>query len=116
MDRRLVAQELKIVFCRPPLIIVQEPVVLSTSFYLALIYSILYLFFQGYPIIFHRRSTSYFIYLSKRSRTSAKIQLFLGVYSLPPSLISLGYIPSKSRRLHVLKVGKLLTYPSNFQS
>ncbi|KAH7139684.1 major facilitator superfamily domain-containing protein [Dactylonectria estremocensis] len=44
--------ELKIVFSRPFKMILQEPLVLFTSLYLALIYATLYLFFQAYPIIF----------------------------------------------------------------
>lgn len=47
------AAELKVVFARPFSMMFQEPVVLFTSLYLALVYSILYLFFQAYPIIFH---------------------------------------------------------------
>lgn len=51
-DHRL-ATELKVVFARPFSMMFQEPVVLFTSLYLALVYAILYLFFQAYPIIFH---------------------------------------------------------------
>ncbi|KAL5590083.1 hypothetical protein FOVSG1_011950 [Fusarium oxysporum f. sp. vasinfectum] len=69
MSSGRVAEELKIVFGRPASMMIQEPVVLFTSLYLALIYSILYLFFQGYSIIFQR------------------------VYGLSPSLIGLGYLP-----------------------
>jgi multidrug resistance protein len=41
---------------RPFIMMAQEPVVLLTSLYLALVYSILYLFFQAYPIIFNGKS------------------------------------------------------------
>ncbi|VUC25029.1 unnamed protein product [Clonostachys rosea] len=44
--------ELKTVFSRPFVMVYQEPVVLFSSLYLALIYATLYLFFQAYPIIF----------------------------------------------------------------
>lgn len=44
-------------FGRPLMMMVKEPVVTLTSLYLALVYSILYLFFQAYPIIFHSRSS-----------------------------------------------------------
>ncbi|KAJ3540012.1 hypothetical protein NM208_g5242 [Fusarium decemcellulare] len=40
------------IFLRPITFMVTEPVVLLTSLYLALAYSILYLMFQAYPIIF----------------------------------------------------------------
>ncbi|THC94941.1 hypothetical protein EYZ11_005580 [Aspergillus tanneri] len=42
------------VLSRPFVMIVQEPIVFCCSIYLALIYSILYLFFQAYPIVFHK--------------------------------------------------------------
>ncbi|RMJ18419.1 hypothetical protein CDV36_001890 [Fusarium kuroshium] len=44
--------ELKVVFSRPFTMLWKEPMVLFMSLYLALVYSILYLFFQAYPIIF----------------------------------------------------------------
>ncbi|KAL4888444.1 MFS general substrate transporter [Aspergillus ambiguus] len=40
------------VFTRPFVMIVQEPILLFTSLYLALVYAVLYLFFQAYPIVF----------------------------------------------------------------
>ncbi|RSL61189.1 hypothetical protein CEP53_005177 [Fusarium sp. AF-6] len=43
---------LKVIFSRPFIMPWKEPMVLFTSLYLALVYSILYLFFQAYPIIF----------------------------------------------------------------
>lgn len=52
-DHHRLTSELKVVFARPFSMMFQEPVVLFTSLYLALVYSILYLFFQAYPIIFH---------------------------------------------------------------
>lgn len=44
--------ELRAVFSRPAVMLVKEPIVTWTSAYLALVYSILYLFFQAYPVIF----------------------------------------------------------------
>ncbi|KAM0277697.1 hypothetical protein ACHAQH_005640 [Verticillium albo-atrum] len=61
--------ELRVVFTRPAVMMVREPIVLWTSLYLALVYSILYLFFQAYPVIFE------------------------GVYDLSPGIIGLGYLP-----------------------
>ncbi|KAK9650303.1 hypothetical protein HCH54_004692 [Aspergillus fumigatus] len=40
------------IFGRPFAIVVQEPILLFTSLYLALVYDVLYLFFQAYPIVF----------------------------------------------------------------
>ncbi|KAH0427463.1 hypothetical protein CcaCcLH18_09631 [Colletotrichum camelliae] len=48
-------KELSMVFSRPFTMILKEPIVLFTSVYLGLVYSILYLFFQAYPIIFGGR-------------------------------------------------------------
>ncbi|KAJ5949585.1 hypothetical protein N7454_001169 [Penicillium verhagenii] len=43
---------LSVILCRPFLMFTREPIVFCCSMYLALIYSILYLYFQAYPIIF----------------------------------------------------------------
>lgn len=48
--------EIKSIFTRPFTMMFGEPLVFFTSAYLALVYSILYLFFQAYPIIFRGRS------------------------------------------------------------
>lgn len=45
-------RDLREAFSRPAMMVVKESMVLFTSIYLALIYAILYLFFQFYPIIF----------------------------------------------------------------
>ncbi|KAI8720006.1 MFS domain-containing protein [Fusarium sp. LHS14.1] len=44
--------EIRAIFSRPFIMLWKEPIVLFTSLYLALVYSILYLFFQAYPVIF----------------------------------------------------------------
>ncbi|CAM1507203.1 Fc.00g068440.m01.CDS01 [Cosmosporella sp. VM-42] len=46
------SEELWVIFARPMIMLVREPIVLFTSLYLALVYSILYLYFQAYPIVF----------------------------------------------------------------
>lgn len=59
-DTGAIVREMGQVFTRPFLMAVREPIVLFTSLYLALIYSVFYLFFQAYPIIFqgeHERWT-----------------------------------------------------------
>lgn len=40
------------IFGRPFAMVVQEPILLFSSLYLALVYGVLYLFFQAYPIVF----------------------------------------------------------------
>lgn len=45
-------RDMKVIFTRPIVMFCKEPVVLFCSLYLALVYSVLYLFFQAYPIIF----------------------------------------------------------------
>ncbi|KAM0504561.1 hypothetical protein D7B24_001309 [Verticillium nonalfalfae] len=68
-SEKSLAAELRIVFTRPAVMMVKEPIVLWTALYLALVYSILYLFFQAYPVIFQ------------------------GVYDLSSGMIGLGYLP-----------------------
>ncbi|KAL6901144.1 major facilitator superfamily domain-containing protein [Trichoderma evansii] len=50
--RRHNTQGIKTVFLKPFTMAIEEPVLLFTSLYLAMIYATLYLFFQAYPIIF----------------------------------------------------------------
>ncbi|EEY17858.1 polyamine transporter 4 [Verticillium alfalfae VaMs.102] len=60
---------IQVIFARPFTMIVREPVVLFSSLYMALVYSILYLFFQAYPIIFQ------------------------GVYDMEPGFVGLAFLP-----------------------
>lgn len=62
-----ISGNLQTIFARPFIMMVREPVVLFTSLYLALVYSILYLFFQAYPIIFAGTYPSAEIYRVERS-------------------------------------------------
>ncbi|KAE8152266.1 major facilitator superfamily domain-containing protein [Aspergillus avenaceus] len=64
-----IAQEFGMVFTRPFVMVVQEPILLFSSLYLALVYAILYLFFQAYPIIFQ------------------------GLYNMSPGVSGLAFIP-----------------------
>lgn len=58
-----------VVLSRPFTMIVREPIVFCCSMYLALIYSILYLFFQAYPIVFQ------------------------GLYGMTPGVAGLAFLP-----------------------
>ncbi|UKZ48118.1 hypothetical protein TrVGV298_002354 [Trichoderma virens] len=80
------AQELRIVFSRPFVMISREPVVLFSSLYLALVYATLYLFFQAYPIIFE------------------------GVYKLSPGEVGLTFLPFSAGS--VIALGLFLWYSS----
>lgn len=60
---------IQVIFARPFTMMVREPVVLFSSLYMALVYSILYLFFQAYPIIFQ------------------------GVYDMEPGFVGLAFLP-----------------------
>lgn len=60
------------IFLRPLTLLFTEPILLSTSLYLALAYAVMYLMFQAYPIVFH------------------------DFYHLSPGMAGLAYIPSKS--------------------
>lgn len=54
---------------RPGLMLIQEPILLFSSLYLALVYALMYLFFQAYPIVYG------------------------GVYGLSQDMVGLAYIP-----------------------
>ncbi|KAE8356383.1 MFS general substrate transporter [Aspergillus coremiiformis] len=58
-----------VVLCRPFTMIVQESIVFCCSMYLALVYAILYLFFQAYPIVFQ------------------------GLYGMTPGVAGLAFLP-----------------------
>ncbi|KAB8069766.1 MFS general substrate transporter [Aspergillus leporis] len=57
------------ILCRPFSMIAQEPIVFCCSMYLALIYSLLYLFFQAYPLVFQ------------------------GLYGVSPGVAGLAFLP-----------------------
>lgn len=44
--------QMRVVLSRPFVMFIYEPIVFCCSMYLSLVYSILFLYFQGYPIIF----------------------------------------------------------------
>ncbi|KAE8386141.1 major facilitator superfamily domain-containing protein [Aspergillus alliaceus] len=63
------AENIAQILCRPFSMIAQEPIVFCCSIYLALIYSILYLYFQAYPIVFQ------------------------GLYGMTPGVAGLAFLP-----------------------
>jgi MFS family permease len=73
-------------FLRPLILLVTEPILLSTSLYLALAYSITYLMFQAYPVVFQGTSCYTFHNLALTS---------IGYYGLAPGPASLAWIPSR---------------------
>lgn len=46
-------RELSVSFTRPWVLLFREPIVLLTSLYIAIVYGTLYMFFAGFPIVFH---------------------------------------------------------------
>lgn len=68
-SRKNLSAELRIVFTRPYVMMAREPMVLSASLYLTLVYSILYLFFQAYPIIFNGKRDLHLTLLRLVSRS-----------------------------------------------
>lgn len=62
--------DIRKIFLRPVTLLFTEPILAATSAYLTLVYAIMYLMFQAYPIVFQ------------------------GFYGLSPSMASLAYIPS----------------------
>lgn len=79
--------DLRNIFLRPVTLLFTEPIVLSTSAYLTLVYSVMYLMFQAYPIVFQ------------------------DFYGLSPGMASLAYIPRECIRFLVLPSS--LTRPSS---
>ena len=80
------------IFLRPAVLIATEPILLSTALYLSLIYAIMYLMFQAYPIVFQRKSI-YIDYIL----TCPKLGLTCQIehYGLSAGIAGLAYVPSK---------------------
>jgi multidrug resistance protein len=78
------------ILCRPFSMIAQEPIVFCCSMYLALIYSLLYLFFQAYPLVFQGMSAS----LSLSGIISNRRFLIQGLYGVSPGVAGLAFLPS----------------------
>lgn len=51
------------IFLRPMMLMITEPILLSTSLYLTLVYAIMYLMFQAYPIVFQSKLASNSLFL-----------------------------------------------------
>lgn len=84
--------EIKILFTRPFTMLFQEPIVLFTSLYLALIYAVLYLFFQAYPIIF----VGTFIWLCKEILYKLQDLPLSEFYGLSTGEMGFAFLPGKS--------------------
>ncbi|MCJ1464878.1 MFS siderochrome iron transporter 1 [Pseudocyphellaria aurata] len=54
-DQPTLGQSIKIALSRPWILLVKEPIVLSLSIYMAIIYGILYLMFAAFPIVFQEQ-------------------------------------------------------------
>lgn len=97
-SEKSLAAELRIVFTRPAVMMVREPIVLWTALYLALVYSILYLFFQAYPVIFQGTCPGFGRFCPLGSGFGEWLHrsrhILPGVYDLSPGMIGLGYLPS----------------------
>ena len=71
LDERSMKQTLAINLSRPFYMLVREPIVLFTCLYLALAFSIFYLYFQAYPIIFEGMSIYFPFNLIRLTTTKA---------------------------------------------
>lgn len=79
--------QMSVVLSRPFLMFIHEPIVFCCSMYLALVYAILYLYFQAYPIVFQSTSCN-----------SSKIPNLLmcpDLYGLSAGISGLGFLPSE---------------------
>lgn len=54
-DRQTLGQSIKIALSRPWILLIKEPIVLSLSIYMAIVYGILYLMFAAFPIVFQEQ-------------------------------------------------------------
>lgn len=54
-NRPTLGQSIKIALSRPWILLIREPIVLSLSIYMAIIYGILYLMFAAFPIVFQEQ-------------------------------------------------------------
>lgn len=54
-DQPTLGRSIKIALSRPWILLVKEPIVLSLSIYMAIIYGILYLMFAAFPIVFQEQ-------------------------------------------------------------
>lgn len=81
------SQKMGSVLSRPFVMITREPIVFCCSLYLALIYSVLYLYFQAYPIVFQSMSTPY-----QLNPPLIPPEL----YGLSAGVTGLGFLPSTS--------------------
>ncbi|EXJ69737.1 uncharacterized protein A1O5_06808 [Cladophialophora psammophila CBS 110553] len=50
---KTLSQELPVAFTRPWILLFREPIVLLASLYISIVYGTLYMFFAGFPIVFH---------------------------------------------------------------
>jgi ABC-type thiamin/hydroxymethylpyrimidine transport system permease subunit len=69
-----------------------EPIILSTTVYISIAYSLVFFYFQAYPIIFEGMLSP----LPLRSRP----KLALGIFGFDVKSASLTYIPSKPNPPH----------------
>ncbi|KAF4119814.1 Sugar (and other) transporter [Geosmithia morbida] len=79
------------IFLRPFTLMFTQPIVLFTSLYLTLVYSLFYLMFQAYPIIFQRMT--YPPLLTKHVVVQQLSDVFAEFYGLAPGPAGLMYLP-----------------------
>jgi MFS family permease len=79
--------KMSVVLSRPFSMFFHEPIVFCCSMYLALVYAILYLYFQAYPIVFS--GTCYHVHRSNLFLTYTEL------YGLSAGITGLAFLPSK---------------------
>jgi hypothetical protein len=93
------------IFTRPFTMTVREPILLLTSLYLALVYGVLYLFFQAYPVVFQGEGAYPRLHDGATKLTNS------GLYGMSAGVGGLAFIPSESYTSAVSGAGepKVLT-------
>jgi hypothetical protein len=78
------------ILTRPITMLIFEPIISSTAVYISFAYSLVFFYFQAYPIIFGGK-----VVLMQRSMVTV-LKMHLGVYGFSVEQTSLTLIPSAS--------------------
>lgn len=78
------------IITRPITMLITEPIIQSTAIYISLAYSLVFFYFQAYPIIFRGMLTIKCFDWNANNKVA-------GVYGFDVEKTSLTYIPSRSK-------------------
>lgn len=87
LDEQSLTKTLAVNLSRPFQMLAREPIVIFSCLYLALAFSIFYLYFQAYPIIFEGRYAS--------TNLNTRLTTPRGIYGMSPGNNGLCFLPSE---------------------